>query len=162
MPHHLGLARRPHQTRARARSHAAILDPRRAAPLHSASRAAAALLAHAAVLALVWAEEYMVLSTAWRVARKVFVAWRPRLRPLGLRLLVVYPAWAVGCSLCVAAAALTVAAGTAITKAQLDCVKEMALLVVGREELGSRVVLEESHVGGNGGQGEEKKADEKR
>ncbi|KAH8158054.1 hypothetical protein CIB48_g10199 [Xylaria polymorpha] len=73
---------------------------------------------------LVWTEEYMVLSTWWRVAPKILFTWRPSLTPLRLQLLVLYPAWAMVSALCIAAVALVVTASVHITKVQLGWIEE--------------------------------------
>ncbi|RYC58965.1 hypothetical protein CHU98_g7250 [Xylaria longipes] len=117
----------------------------------------AALLVYLVILWLVWLEEYMVLDTEWRVARKVLAVWFPRPTPLRLRLLVLYPVWAVISALWVVVVGLTVAAGVYVTKVQLGCVKEMASLVMGSRELDSRVLSGEIHVGGDRDGEEEKK-----
>ncbi|KAI1746753.1 hypothetical protein F4782DRAFT_523572 [Xylaria castorea] len=114
-----------------------------------------ALLVYLGILWLVWFEEYMVLSTEWHIARKVFVVWRPSLTPLRFRLLALYPAWAVVSVFCIAVVAATITVGVSITEVQLGCVKQMASLVMGRKELDSRV-LGEYEAGGD----EENKANE--
>ncbi|KAI0449234.1 hypothetical protein F5B21DRAFT_494984 [Xylaria acuta] len=117
----------------------------------------AALLAYVAILWLVWTEEYMVLSTEWRIARKVLAVLWPRPTPLRLRLLVLYPAWAVAFVVCVALMALTFFFGAGIIKAPLGCVREMASLVMGGTELHSRVLPGENHAAGDVREQDERK-----
>ncbi|KAI0478291.1 hypothetical protein F4859DRAFT_52495 [Xylaria cf. heliscus] len=109
-----------------------------------------ALLVHMAILSLAWFEEYMVMSTWWRAAPRVLSVWRPSLTPVRLSLVVLYPLWAVVTGLCMAVVSLALTAGTRITQVQMGCVKEMALLVMGRKELDSRVLVGEDQDGGDG------------
>ncbi|KAI0546400.1 hypothetical protein F4679DRAFT_412501 [Xylaria curta] len=113
------------------------------------------LLVYLGILWLVWLEEYMLLSTEWRVAREIFVVWRPSLAPLWFRLLALYPVWVVICVICVVVVVLTVAT---ITKFQLDIVKEMAFVVMGPKELDS-CEAGEYGVGGKEQGGEKKEND---
>ncbi|TGJ83247.1 hypothetical protein E0Z10_g5520 [Xylaria hypoxylon] len=94
-----------------------------------------ALVAYLWILWLVWVEGYMVLSTDWRMMRKVFVVWRPSLPPSRLGLFVLYPVWAIICILCTMVVAFTVLFGFFISKIQIQCVTEVALLIIGRRQL---------------------------
>ncbi|KAI0401122.1 hypothetical protein F4802DRAFT_582010 [Xylaria palmicola] len=104
---------------------------------HPRSRAAqvGALVAYLGILWLGVVEASMVLSTDWRMMRKVLVVWRPRLMPLRSRLLVLYPVWGGISCLCIAVVAVTVMVGVFITKEQLCCVVEMVRVITGRREL---------------------------
>ncbi|KAJ8127796.1 hypothetical protein O1611_g5842 [Lasiodiplodia mahajangana] len=93
------------------------------------------LLAYLGILWLVWIEASMVLSTDWRMARKVFVVWRPSLTPWRLRLFMLYPVWVMISALCITVIALTLLAGAVIVKVQLGCIADVALLVTGRRTL---------------------------
>ncbi|KAI0411841.1 hypothetical protein F5X98DRAFT_383227 [Xylaria grammica] len=94
-----------------------------------------ALLASLGILWLVWIEAPMVLDTDRQMMRKVFVTWQPKLTPLRLRLLVLYPVWAIISIFCTVMVASTIIGGIMITKTQTQCVIEMALLVLGRRQL---------------------------
>ncbi|KAI0111098.1 hypothetical protein GGR51DRAFT_569179 [Nemania sp. FL0031] len=94
-----------------------------------------ALLAYLGILWLVWIEASMVLSTDWRMARKVFVVWRPSLTPLRLRLLMLYPVWVMISAFCMAVIAFTLLAGVIIAKVHLTCIADVAFLVIGRRTL---------------------------
>ncbi|KAI1127263.1 hypothetical protein F5Y10DRAFT_293055 [Nemania abortiva] len=121
----------------------------------------AALLVYLGILWLVWIEASMVLSTDWRMARKVFVVWQPRLTPWRLRLFILYPIWVIASALCITVIAATLLAGAIITKIQISCVTEMALLVMGRKALNDNQL---SHglprENGNSGYNFDKKLDE--
>ncbi|KAI0513090.1 hypothetical protein F5B22DRAFT_271463 [Xylaria bambusicola] len=102
---------------------------------HSRRTQIAALLLYLGMVWLVYIEATMVVITNWRMLHKVFVVWLPKLTPLRLYLLVLYPAWAMVAALCVAAVGVTVVAGISISSVTMKCIAEMIMIIVGMTEL---------------------------
>ncbi|KAK5629222.1 hypothetical protein RRF57_004937 [Xylaria bambusicola] len=95
----------------------------------------AALLMYLGMVWLVYIEATMIVVTDWRMLHKVLVVWLPKLTPLRLYLIVLYPVWAMIATLCVAVVAVTAVAGISITSVTMKCLAEMMMIVVGMTEL---------------------------